>query len=517
MRRPRLALAALAVVSIAGGAIARGVAREHASIEPFPVVDAWGRGGALVVLALSVVCAVAYLALRAAVVHPARTRAGSADGEARGSARLDRTERVLVGALAAVSALAIFAGWGCSLSADVYAYAAYGEIARSGADPARALGPSDPLLADPLVAAALVHWPDGLPPCVYGPGFVFAARMAVTGAVVVAGGPTSAALSFAIDLLRMLALLSLAALATALALLARGRSDSAIVVAAVVLHPLVLWGALEGHNDAAALALAVGAVVLARDAPSLRDARAARAAAVTGAVAAALAGLIKATGAAALPVVVAGLWSGRGGRLREAALAGAVLGTALLAYGLVALWPALSHLSSHSTYHPSYSLQGVLVGAASVCGLLDTGSARIAGVAVSLALCALLAVKGGGRLARAAAGVKPGDRRAQGRTLLGIAAFAGLPNPQPWYGAWFAALAAVSLVRADGSLAPAALGLWAATFSLAVRYLPDAAGPLAPRGHVLVSIVPLLPIAAGLLAEYGLPAARRRARTKADS
>src|SRR4029077_16976547 len=61
-------------------------------------------------------------------------------------------------------------------SSDVYAYAAYGGVARRGADPyVNAVMDR----RNPLLAAAAWQWSGALPLCVYGPAFVGMARAVV--------------------------------------------------------------------------------------------------------------------------------------------------------------------------------------------------------------------------------------------------------------------------------------------------------------------------------------------------
>ena len=118
--------------------------------QPLLVVTAWGSAGAVplgALLAAILAAAIAYLyALRRAQPVP------------------------LLGVAiwsAAGMAIALFAPF--LFSSDVYAYAAYGEMARLGLNPYAhpAAG-----VVDPVIRAAQLQWISAFPVCVYGPAFV---------------------------------------------------------------------------------------------------------------------------------------------------------------------------------------------------------------------------------------------------------------------------------------------------------------------------------------------------------
>ena len=86
---------------------------------------------------------------------------------------LERAATFSVPALAALAAVALAAAW-CApvlFSSDVYAYAAYGELARLGLDPYARVAPGS---GDALVRDAIWQWSGPFPICVYGPAFVLA-------------------------------------------------------------------------------------------------------------------------------------------------------------------------------------------------------------------------------------------------------------------------------------------------------------------------------------------------------
>src|SRR6202011_1526721 len=157
-----------------------------------------------------------------------------------------RREALAVRVRLAVAALAL----GCALavprilSADVWAYAAYGALLAHGADPwAHAYTTADiAQFHDPLLDTALRAWDGSLPRDVYGPLFTGPTAVAVVAARPL--GPSATV--FALRLLAALALLACIALA------ARTRPRLASMLA---FHPVVLWSAAEGHNDVFWLAL----------------------------------------------------------------------------------------------------------------------------------------------------------------------------------------------------------------------------------------------------------------------
>jgi hypothetical protein len=307
-------------------------------------------------------------------------------------------------------------------SSDVYAYAAYGDLALHGANPYRHVAL---IVNDDVLRAAVWQWGNPPPMCVYGPLFV-----ALTNWVVALGAPLGAA--WTLMLLRIVACLGLLASGGLTAQLLGGwpapRRNAA--VAAVVLNPVALWAAAEGHNDTLMLCAALGGLALAR-----------RYSLTIGAFAIGLCGLVKLPGIAAFVAL-------RRTSMRAVApfLAG------LLASALVALpfeRGVGETLVPHGHYQPQYSLQALMPGTS--------------GIAAALACCALIASAGFLMLR---------SRRREGFVALATALWLAIPNPYPWYALWILPVAAIALD------APAGPSLLAATLSITLRYLPDAWGTL---------------------------------------
>jgi hypothetical protein len=122
--------------------------------------------------------------------------------------------------------------WSVVFSADVRAYAAYGIELLHGVNPYAASLTS--AAGDPALSEQLTAWSGSIPRDVYGP--VFTALCAL------------AALSHApVSALRLLAIA-----ATAGCVLVWRRDDPR-GAATFATHPVILWAAIEGHNDALAL------------------------------------------------------------------------------------------------------------------------------------------------------------------------------------------------------------------------------------------------------------------------
>jgi len=305
------------------------------------------------------------------------------------------------------------------LSADVWAYAAYGALLGHGVDPwshaftASGVAP----YADPLLDAALRAWDGSLPRDVYGPLFTLpvAAVVAATRRLPPLGTIT------------VLRALSSCALLVCIALAQRRRPR---LMRLLALHPVVLWSAAEGHNDAFWLA----AVLLADRLRSLP----ARYATLAGAAAIKLVAVV-ALGAALLRAH---------GRTR---VAGAVIALLVL---VVAYAPLLRSLALHGIDHGPGPPRLSLVHAAAL--------ARWSGSSVPLwcaAACALLGVAALGRAWRA------GDVPA----ATAFAAWLLLPAPEPWYATWLVAVVALC------GPTPAARALLAASFSGLALYAQDVA------------------------------------------
>jgi hypothetical protein len=127
-------------------------------------------------------------------------------------------------------------------------------------------------------------------------------------------------------------------------------------------------------------------------------------------------------------------------------------------------------LAPHGHYAPSVSLQAVFA---------PLGAP--AAVAAALAIAAGLAMRGFGLL-RA--------REDEGWIWLGIAAWALIPNPYPWYAFWLIALAPIAL-RSRAATVAIALSL-----TSLLRYAPDAIGNVPMPLAVGLAIVACLPFAA---------------------
>ena len=361
--------------------------------------------------------------------------------------RLARKARQLPARGIAVFAVAgLFVAW-CSpllFSSDVYAYAAYGELWRIGRNPYEAIPAG---IADPLVRAAQVQWITAFPICVYGPLFVGLAR--VVASTFAGFGPLTQLNAF-----RVMASFALL-LCIPLSVVAYGGDRDARLRAAltIALNPVAIWCAAEGHNDAIALSLVLTGFAALR-APQLRlwVRR-------LGAPIVMLAALIKAPAvAAAVGLAVADR------RSRIAVLVGLPIVAA-------ASWPliggALVHVAAGGRYAPQASVQAIVAPVGEVPAIL-----------VAASLAALLAARG---IARIRSG------SIEGWIWLGLACWALVPNPYPWYGIWLLALAALAPLSRPGT---AALAL---TLTSVLRYIPDAVGAPNAAASVLLGACATLP------------------------
>ncbi len=304
-------------------------------------------------------------------------------------------------------------------SSDVYAYAAYGELARRGLDPYVRVAPNS---SDALVADAIWQWSGSFPICVYGPAFVWAAKT-----IVAALEPFGT-----LAQLQGMRVLStgalLACVPAAYAAFGGDRAARLRAAATIGLNPVAIWCAAEGHNDALALLVVLAGFGLARRLPA------------AGAALVALSALIKLPGAVAAAAFAAADRRARLGAAAGLALA-ALVSTPLLA-GIA------TQVAPHGRYAPQASLQALFAPLGESPALLLAGA-----LAIALAARALIALRA---------------RRVEGWALLGIAAWLLVPNPYPWYGIWLAALAAMApRTRAAG----VALAL---SFTSLLRYAPDA-------------------------------------------
>lgn len=425
-RYAAIVAAALAAGTLAARALLRfaPAATANAFAQPLPVATDWNAFGALLLLALALSVAVAGWAYF-------RVLAALRDGD-----------DLPLAAIAGIAALALCAAAFAPVlySSDVYAYAAYGEMARTGIAPYSHV----PLPAGNAVFdAAIWQWGNPPPLCVYGPAFVAAA--AGTLALFAPLGTLAQ-----LDGLRALA--CVAFLLCVLAAYAAYPGDERarrLAAATIGLNPVALWCAAEGHNDALALAVALaGFALLRRGSPAL------------GAAVAGLSGAFKAPGlAAAIPLLFTS------NRARIGALAG-IAGAVALSYPL--LYAAATDLAPGGHYAPQASLQAIFAFVPALAPL------------VAIAACAWLARAGAVRLRR-------GEN--EGWIYLALAAWVLVPNPYPWYGLWLVAAAAV----APGTRAASAALLLSLTSLL--RYAPDAvAAPNEPVAVLLglVAVAPLL-------------------------
>jgi hypothetical protein len=395
--------------------------------QPLAVATNWNAFGASLLAALALATVLAGWAYWRLI---ARLREGDIDG-------------VSPASVAGTAALALLCAWFVPVlfSSDVYAYAAYGEMLRSGLS-AYAHAPLPP--GNPIFAAAIWQWGNPPPVCVYGPAFVAVA------AAVLSGLHTFGTL-VQLDGLRALASLALIACSIGAYYAYPGERRERLAAAATIgLNPVAIWCAAEGHNDALALAVVLaGFALLRRGVPG------------AGAAIVALAGSIKAPGvAAALPLAFAA------GRARFGALAG-IAAVVALSYPL--LRAVATDVAPGGHYAPQASLQAVFA------------FAPLAGALAAMAACALLARAAVACLRR---------RDAAGWPLLALAAWVLVPNPYPWYGLWLTGAAAL----APGSRAARAALLLSLVSIL--RYLPDAVAVPAQPYATLLGIAAVLPLAA---------------------
>jgi hypothetical protein len=318
------------------------------------------------------------------------------------------------------AALALFAllFWLPLFSSDVYAYAAYGEMLRSGINPYvhQHLPQSNALFRD-----AMWQWSGSLPVCVYGGAFV-----AIAAAIVTIAQPLGIVLQ-----LHAFRFVSCVAFLVATYALSRcGSRDDAergrFAALFLALNPVALWAAAEGHNDTLMLALALCGVALFRRKPA------------AGAFVATLAGAIKSPGILAGGVLaIQSIVTRRDWSTATSAVAALALVTVL---SLPLVYGATHDLAPHGHYAPFASVQSLHPA-----------------VAVLLAIAIVL------RARRATTHI---DRL----TTLALAAWLLIPNPYPWYALWLLPLGAWTT---DRRIAATILAVTAAAM---LRYIPDAVG-----------------------------------------
>jgi hypothetical protein len=358
--------------------------------QPLPIVTNWGSDGTWLWLVLAATLGAAF------IVYLAQLRA-----------------RLSLARILFASSLALLAGlfWLPLFSSDVYAYAAYGEMARLGLNPYvhQAAG------GDALIAAANWQWrPVLVPICVYGETFVALARLLVS--ALHGLGAVAVLTSFRI--------LSCAALVLCgyLAGLLGGTRAAAFIAC----NPVALFAAIEGHNDTLMAAAVLLGIVVTRRAPAI------------GAAIVALAASIKLPALAASAALALD-------RILERRDARAVLGGTLVGWAIVAatsramIAGVRSDLAPRGHYAAYASIQELGIPVAALAGLFV--------------------------LTRVRAMTTPIDRWC----MLALAAWITIPNPYPWYALWILPLAAFAR---DRRVVATTLTVTSAAL---LRYLPDAA------------------------------------------
>jgi hypothetical protein len=394
-------------------------------VQPLVVVTAWGTRGVAPLVLLFVAASVASIFYRRA---------------------LQRRQALSLRAVLLLSAAGLALAWCAPLlfSSDVYAYAAYGEMARLGLNP---YAPAAPSASDVIVRAAELQWGTAFPICVYGPAFVAVARALVT---------LFAPFGLRAELEAFRAMASVAFLCCgALAYVAYQGDRTARLRAAatLALNPAAIWCAAEGHNDAIALAAVLAGYAVMRRRLNL------------GSAIVALSALVKLPGivaAAALAVVHR--------RARPGAIAGIAIAFALSVPFFTGI---ATRIAPHGTYAPQASLQAVF---APVSPLLAAIVAVIASACLAARGIALLR-----------------ESSTVGWIWLGVAAWVLVPNPYPWYGIWLVALAALAPQSRAGAVAI----LLSLTSML--RYVPDAIATPSPPLAAMLGLAATLPLLGLLL------------------
>jgi hypothetical protein len=346
--------------------------------------------------------------------------------------------RWIVGA----GALALAAGafWRPLFSSDVYAYAAYGEMARLGLNPyVHQLLPPAQIFSD-----AIWQWQRGggtFPICVYGEAFVALARAVMT---------LPLPLVAQLDAFRVLSCLALLVCTALLFAVAPGNA-AAKRRAALFLggNPVAIWAAIEGHNDAIVLAVVLTGFAL------MRYAR------VAGTFIVTLGALVK------LPAIGAALAVGVNSAIARdrpfRTIAAFVGGGGLVLLGSVRfLLGVATNLAPHAQYHPVASVQ-----------------------ALGPPVAVLLAVVVASQVRRLSATI---DRWA----VVALALWIAIPDPYPWYALWILPIGACATDRR------VVFAVFAVTASTLLRYLPDTVAIPSPSISLLLgsaavaAFVPLL-------------------------
>jgi alpha-1,6-mannosyltransferase len=353
-------------------------------------------------------------------------------------------DRLSLPSLIAIVAVVLAAAWCVPVlfSSDVYAYAAYGELAAIGLNP-YAHAPAGSL--DPLLLGATRQWGSAFPICVYGPAFVGLMR-----AVISALAPLGTLAQ--LDGIRLFASAALVVCAPLAYVAFPGERAAKLRAAATIAsNPVAIWCAAEGHNDAIALAIVLAGFALAR-----------RGLVGIGATIVAFSALVKLPGAIAAIAL---------GSIERPARFGTVIGIALAALFSIPLFIGIAtNFAPHARYGAQASLQGIFVPFSTPLALVIAS-----GVSAGLAVCGTVRLRSG---------------KSEGWVWLGLALWVLIPNPYPWYGLWLVALAA---------LAPrtrAATSAILLSFTALLRYIPDAVGPPSPAQAVALSVLAALPLLA---------------------
>ena len=356
--------------------------------QPIVVTTAWGNYGALL-------CAVLFVTLGAVfLAYPHLLR---------GNVTLRESLLACV--------LSLIAGfiWLPLFSSDVYAYAAYGEMNRIGLNPYVHLTHH---LADPVVAAAQWQWSGAFPACVYGPAFVALSRAVVE----IAGASHVFA---ALESLRLISGFSLLA-----CVILTWRIDQR-AGSFIALNPVILWSAIEGHNDTLMLAVVLFGFLVARRYRAVGSAFIAFAALVK------LPALAASAGYAAHALIVR--------RRAAVTLTGSIVGTAIVFAASIPLFVSLdTNVAIHGVYRPLVSVQAIHPLLALALGI--------------------------GVVAHIGSFQKAIDRW----FVLAVALWLAIPNPYPWYTVWLLALAAFA---GDSRIRNTAIAI---SFAALLRYVPDA-------------------------------------------
>ena len=345
-------------------------------------------------------------------------------------------------------------------SSDVYAYAAYGWMDAHGISPYAHL----PLASnDPLITSAIWQWSNPLPVCVYGPLFVWIAKLCVIGGSW--SGP-----SLQLLLLRMTAAVALILCGPLVYAAMHGfrREQRLLAAAGITLNPVMIWIAAEGHNDTLVLAMVLLGFIAIRKLGYF-----------AGAFMIAAAALVKASSIAAAAVLA--LYSWHDSRRFMRVVAGAACGVLLTVFIARPFEAGVrTVLIPHGHYAPQFSPQyAVAQLLQSLFG--DAAHPLQAGIAILVVAGGILALFGIRRIARG---------EYDGAAWLALALWIMIPNPYPWYALWILPASFLCIGR------PAAWAIVAASITIFVRYLPDVASNASPDVNMAVTLCEIsLPLA----------------------